>query len=155
MSPVRTAHTNRFCLLIGQVRGSGVQLFQKDKGGGDSRKAEEPLGMEQLVQGNSFHLWGSASGICTLGTCAWEVCFRSYLWLISRGLETYFLKPCQASAPFWVRMLHFLNQAGLGSCHTVSCHGMLTLFTISGPAVGKGHLYFWPICFSSRIHLTK
>lgn len=52
MSPVRTAHTNRFCLLMGQVRrGSGVQLFQKDKGGGDSRNAEEPLGMEQLVQG--------------------------------------------------------------------------------------------------------
>lgn len=57
MSPVRTAHTNRVCLLMGQVRrGNGVQLFQKDKGGGDSRNAEEPLGMEQLVQGNSFHL---------------------------------------------------------------------------------------------------
>lgn len=30
--------------------------FKKIKGGGDSRNAEEPFGMEQLVQGNSFHL---------------------------------------------------------------------------------------------------
>lgn len=47
------------------------------------------------------------------------------------------------------------SQVGSASCHTVSCHGTLARFWVSGPTVGRGHLCFWHICFSSRIHLTK
>lgn len=42
---VRTVHTNRFCLLMGQERrGTGIQLFQKDKGQG---RGEKKVGMQR------------------------------------------------------------------------------------------------------------